>query len=94
MRVHFGRSSKYNASKGQWGGYDDQPFEFQIENIKGELHDRPFDVLRVLSGLDCVSISSISRDELVALRDIIDVHLGETVPIKEAVIREVTNANS
>ena len=71
MRVHFGRSSKYNASKGQWGGYDDQPFEFQMENIKGE-----FDVLRVLSGLDCVSISGISRDELVALRDIIHDHLG------------------
>mgnify|MGYP001182722309 CR=1 FL=1 len=89
MRVHFERSAKYNESKGHFGGYDDQPFEFQLEIVKIENIKVEFDVLRVLSGLDSVSISGISRDELVALRDTINAHLGETVTL-----REVTNANS
>jgi hypothetical protein len=76
MRVHYERSARYSESKGHFGGYDDQPFAFQLEIVKME-NTVEFDVLRVLSGLDCVSISGISRDELVALRNTINAHLGE-----------------
>ena len=59
-------------------GYNDQPFKFEMMDVPSERHAAgKYQVLIIESGFDQASVSGISRDELVALRDIINAHLGE-----------------
>lgn len=63
--LHFHRSRKP-------GSDDDKPFEFRIVNIGDE-----FDTLDISTHSVLVTLMSVTREELVALRDIINAHLGE-----------------
>ena len=80
MHVYFHRHhQRADDGIGDDGlGYNDQPFEFEIHTVKSKLREAgEYQVFRIESGFDQVSVSNISRDELVTLRDIINSHLGE-----------------
>ena len=63
--LHFHRSRRP-------GSDDDKPFEFRIVNIGDE-----FDTLDIATHSVLVTLMSVTREELVACRDVINAHLGE-----------------
>ena len=80
MHVYFHRyHQRADDGIGDDGlGYTDQPFGFEIQTVKSKRHAAgEYQVLIIESGFDHASVSNISRDELVTLRDIINAHLGE-----------------
>ncbi len=80
MHVYFHRyHQRADDGIGDDGlGYTDQPFGFEIQTVKSKRHAAgEYQVLIIESGFDHASVSNISRDELVTLRDIINDHLGE-----------------
>ena len=71
-QLHIYRHRKFRSD-------DDEPFEFTVKRVPGDEFktSHQFDTLDIRTGEMFVAFMCITREELVACRDAINVHLGE-----------------
>ena len=71
-QLHIYRHRKFRSD-------DDAPFEFTVKRVPGDEFktSHQFDTLDIRTGEMFVAFMCITREELVACRDAINVHLGE-----------------
>jgi len=71
-QLHIYRHRKFRSA-------DEEPFDFTVKRVPGDEFKTgdQFDTLDIRTGEMFVSFMCITREELVALRDIINAHLGE-----------------